>query len=141
MEFDKKLTEFLEKDEDWDADENDSVGEDENKSVDEALFNVEEEVDLDESTEESTDVEDEGEQVVIGDVEQNGSMKVSVKILLPIKNPRKELDRLVGCGSIKQRMEELLSLTKYNKMLAELCPASKRHEVSLHSVFFGRPGT
>lgn len=142
MEFDKKLTEFLEKDEGWDDDGNDSIGEDEDKSVDEALFNVDEELDLDESAEESADVEDDDdEQVIVSDVEQNGTMKVSVKILLPIKNPRKELDRLVGCGSIKRRMEELLSLTKYNKMLAELCPESKRHEVSLHSVFFGRPGT
>ena len=59
----------------------------------------------------------------------------------PIDNPREELDRLVGCNDIKQRMDELVNLTSYNKMLRQFCPAVKQHEVSLHSLFLGRPGT
>jgi SpoVK/Ycf46/Vps4 family AAA+-type ATPase len=47
----------------------------------------------------------------------------------------------VGCTEIKQRINELLALTKYNKMMHSIFPDSKQHEVSLHSVFLGRPGT
>ena len=64
-----------------------------------------------------------------------------MEILRPIANPREELDRLVGCTDIKRRMDELIALTSYNKMMHELFPDGKQHEVSLHSVFLGRPGT
>ena len=74
-------------------------------------------------------------------IEQNLNLSVKVKILQPIPNPRKELDKLVGCEDIKRRMDELVALTQYNKMMREMFPASKQHEVSLHSVFLGRPGT
>ena len=76
-----------------------------------------------------------------GEIEQNGNISVKVEILRPIANPREELDKLVGCEDIKQRMDELVALTSYNKMMRELFPESKQHEVSLHSVFLGRPGT
>jgi replication-associated recombination protein RarA len=76
-----------------------------------------------------------------GLLEQNGNVTVKVELLRPIKNPRSELDRLVGCRSIKQRMDELLALTRYNAMLRNTFPDNKQHEVSLHSVFLGRPGT
>ena len=38
-------------------------------------------------------------------------------------------------------MAELIALTKYNKLTKELFPNGKLHEVSLHSVFYGKPGT
>jgi SpoVK/Ycf46/Vps4 family AAA+-type ATPase len=76
-----------------------------------------------------------------GEIEQNGTISVKVEILRPIANPREELDKLVGCDDIKRRMDELVALTSYNKMMRELFPDSKQHEVSLHSVFLGRPGT
>lgn len=85
--------------------------------------------------------EDDAPTVTDGEIEQNDTHSVKVQILHPIKNARKELDRLVGCRDIKRRMDELLSLTRYNNMKREMCPDSKQHEVSLHSVFFGRPGT
>ena len=59
----------------------------------------------------------------------------------PIVNPREELDKLVGCSEIKQRMDELVKLTSYNKMIRELYPTGKQHKVSLHSLFLGSPGT
>ena len=74
-------------------------------------------------------------------IDQNLGLSVDIEILDPIDNPREELDRLIGCGDIKQRMDELVALTAYNKTMQELFPNSKRHEVSLHSVFLGRPGT
>jgi len=76
-----------------------------------------------------------------GEIEQNQNLSVKVEILRPIANPREELDKLVGCSGIKQRMDELVKLTSYNKMMHELCPTGKQHKVSLHSLFLGRPGT
>ena len=76
-----------------------------------------------------------------GEIEQNQNFSVKVEILRPIANPREELDRLVGCADIKRRMDELVALTSYNRMMRELYPNSKQHNVSLHSVFLGRPGT
>ena len=76
-----------------------------------------------------------------GTIEQNDKVSVKVEVLRPIPNPREELDKLVGCADIKQRMDELVALTRYNKLMHKMFPNSKRHEVSLHSVFLGRPGT
>ena len=76
-----------------------------------------------------------------GEIEQNNNISVKVEILRPIPNPREELDKLVGCTDIKHRMDELVALTSYNKMMHEEFPHVKQHEVSLHSVFLGRPGT
>ena len=74
-------------------------------------------------------------------IDQNMGLSVDVKILPPIDNPREELDKLVGCEDIKHRMDELVALTSYNRVMQEMFPNSKQHEVSLHSVFLGRPGT
>ena len=89
------------------------------------------------------DVEEDPEEEFFpnGEIEQNLNVNVKVDILRPIANPRKELDKLVGCADIKRRMDELVALTSYNKMMRDLFPGSKQHEVSLHSVFLGRPGT
>ena len=76
-----------------------------------------------------------------GLIEQNNNISVKVEILRPIPNPREELDRLVGCADIKQRMDELVALTSYNKIMQKQFPNIRQHEVSLHSVFLGRPGT
>lgn len=76
-----------------------------------------------------------------GNIEQNDKISVKVEILRPIANPREELDKLVGCTDIKLRMDELVALTGYNKLMSKMFPNSKRHDVSLHSVFLGRPGT
>ena len=76
-----------------------------------------------------------------GIIEQNNNISVKVDILRPIANPRAELDKLVGCADIKRRMDEMVALTSYNKMMRDLFPDSKQHEVSLHSIFLGRPGT
>ena len=76
-----------------------------------------------------------------GKIEQNDKISVKVEVLRPIANPREELDKLVGCTDIKRRMDELLALTGFNKLMSKVFPNSKQHEVSLHSVFLGRPGT
>ena len=76
-----------------------------------------------------------------GTINQNDKISVQVEILRPIPNPREELEKLVGCTDIKRRMDELIALTGYNKLMSKMFPNGKQHEVSLHSVFLGRPGT
>ena len=66
---------------------------------------------------------------------------IHVEILPPIDNPREELNRLVGCKDIKNRIDEMVELTRYNQLIQRLDPESKTHIVSLHGVFTGRPGT
>ena len=94
-----------------------------------------------EKDEDEDDDEDEDITFPSGEIEQNLNLSVKVKILRPIPNPRRELEKLVGCEDIKRRMDELVALTQYNKMMQKSFPLSKQHEVSLHSVFLGRPGT
>ncbi len=73
--------------------------------------------------------------------EQNTSLSMKVEILKPSKNPQEELNKLVGCEELKQRMEELVALTQFNKKMRRAYPDKKRHQISLHSIFYGRPGT
>ena len=103
----------------------------------------EDDVDLDDLPEDSVHTDDETTDIHFpdGEIEQNQNISVKVEILRPIANPQKELNKLVGCSDIKRRMDELVALTSYNKMMHELFPNGKQHEVSLHSVFLGRPGT
>lgn len=106
----------------------------------------EEEPDDEENTtdnEDDDDMDDDLDDILIpsGEIEQNQNISVKVEILRPIAHPREELEKLVGCADIKRRMDELVALTSYNKMMHEVFPDSKQHEVSLHSVFLGRPGT
>ncbi len=74
-----------------------------------------------------------------GDPQNN--FKAKVTILKPLPNPRAELEKLVGCQDIKNRIDELLALNRYNAMVRAAFPGAKTHEVSLHSIFLGRPGT
>lgn len=97
--------------------------------------------DKEDEDEDEDDDEDEDITFPSGEIEQNLNLSVKVKILRPIPNPRRELEKLVGCEDIKRRMDELVALTQYNKMMQKSFPLSKQHEVSLHSVFLGRPGT
>lgn len=94
-----------------------------------------------EDTNNDNEPEPEPDTTSSGVIEQNMNLSVEVKILPPIANPREELDKLVGCDDIKRRMDELVALTTYNKTMKELFPQCRQHEVSLHSVFLGRPGT
>ena len=91
--------------------------------------------------EKNEEQEDEVLDLPSGIIEQNAAISVNVQVLPPLKNPKAELDKLVGCQDIKRRLDELLALTRYNKMMREAFPDAKLHEVSLHSIFFGRPGT
>lgn len=125
-EFEKMLNEFIEK-MDMEVVDEESTEDESLKEEEEALKDKEDIVD---------DI-----QIPDGEIEQNQGLSIEVKILRPIANPREELDKLVGCADIKRRMDELVALTRFNKMMQEYYPDSKQHQVSLHSVFLGRPGT
>lgn len=136
--FTKMLDAFLSKDMEI-VDENDGTTEDgitEDGTTDDTEDGITEEEDEDDDDYDMNDVV-----IPTGEVEQNLNVSVKVEILRPIANPREELEKLVGCEDIKKRMDELVALTSYNKMMRELFPDRKQHEVSLHSVFLGRPGT
>ena len=131
-EFETVLKKFLE--------DNPKTGDSKADSADETedTDTIEDEDEPDE-TEEDEDLDD--VDIPNGEIMQNNNISVKVDILRPISNPRQELDKLVGCDDIKQRMDELVALTSYNKMMHELFPDSVQHNVSLHSLFLGKPGT
>ena len=132
-EFDSLLNEFI------NNESNDSSEKHIEENQDPDSENRSEESNL-EPTEDDSPTEDDTS-FPDGEIEQNQNLSVKVEILRPIANPSEELDKLVGCSGIKQRMDELVKLTNYNKMIDELCPTGKQHKVSLHSLFLGRPGT
>jgi hypothetical protein len=147
-EFEKMLKDFIEREfdatpveEDDDLENNDDLENDDDLSDDDDdEEDDDDEIDPDDFPEGSVLPADETS-FPSGEIEQNLNVNVKVDILRPIANPREELDKLVGCADIKRRMDELVALTSYNKMMRDLFPGSKQHEVSLHSVFLGRPGT
>ena len=74
-------------------------------------------------------------------IDQNENTHVNVEILRLNQEPQLALLDLVGCDEIKRRMDELLSLGIYNNLMRKHFPESKQHDISLHSIFYGRPGT
>ena len=107
-------------------------------------FEVEEEPQEEEDEDEEPQEDEDDEEFTSlpsGIVDQNNNVSIVVEILPPIANPREELNKLVGCDDIKKRMDELVALTTYNKTMQEMFPECRQHEVSLHSIFLGRPGT
>ena len=133
-EFEKMLNEFIDKMYMEVVDE---------ESTEDEHLKEEEENSLEDAEEAPKDEEDTVDDIQIpdGEIEQNQGLSIEVKILRPIPHPREELEKLVGCADIKRRMDELVALTRFNKMMQEYYPDSKQHQVSLHSVFLGRPGT
>jgi len=114
--------------------------------VDNALNDENEDETTSSEEEDNNEEEDEDEEINLNDfpegsVEFNEKNTVKVEILKPLKNPRKKLDKLVGCKNIKQQISDLLLFTTYNRCMAMGNPGWKEHSVSLHAIFFGKPGT
>ena len=76
-----------------------------------------------------------------GTIQLSQNKVVNVEILRPMPSPRKELEKMVGCQSVKTQISDLLELTRYNKWMHIHYPDWKQHQVSLHALFLGRPGT
>ena len=139
-EFERLLQQFIDDNFDSDDEEDDTSDDSDNDFLDDENEGGLDEINLDDFPEGSVHLPDDTT-FPNGVIEQNQNISVQVEILRPIANPREELDKLVGCADIKKRMDELLALTSYNKMMRETFPNSRQHDVSLHSVFLGRPGT
>lgn len=76
----------------------------------------------------------------------SGEIKVrnfhhQAEVLLPLHDPIAELNKLVGCDNIKQRLKEFKSLAEYNKACLHQSPKYPVMKIFLHSVFYGNPGT
>ena len=76
-----------------------------------------------------------------GAVKLSNNRVVNVEVLKPTPSPHEELEKLVGCQNIKSQISDLIELTKYNKWMSSHYPKWKQHQVSLHAIFLGRPGT
>lgn len=125
-EFERLLDKFL-------SDMDTEVVEDEDQK--ETEMEEEEDDDLDIDLE--FDLEDFPEDTV----KFNENNSVKVEVLKPFREPRKELDKLVGCKNIKQQINDLFLFSTYNKWMAIEHPGWKEHDVSLHAIFFGKPST
>ena len=101
--------------------------------------------DFDEDDDPMYDVQDSPDidisQFPSGTVRLSQNKVINVEILKPIKSPREELEKMVGCQNIKTQISNLIELTKYNKRMRSQYPQWKEHQVSLHAIFLGRPGT
>lgn len=62
-----------------------------------------------------------------------------VQILKPIRHPDRLLNQLIGLEDVKKRISDITMFTQYNHRLRAL--GGKAHHISLHSVFYGNPGT
>ena len=125
-----------------DTDDNPDDNEEAADDLDDETTDNEDDLDDDESHNEDDGDDDDDFPFSIpdGEITQNAALSVKVEILPPIKHPREELEKLVGCGDIKARIDELVALSMYNQKMSEFIPEGT-HKVSLHSIFFGQPGT
>ena len=64
---------------------------------------------------------------------------IGVDIIQPLGHPLEKLDRLVGLHEVKKKVNTLSMLAKYNQILKTY--GAKHHKISLHSIFYGNPGT
>lgn len=120
--------------------------EDIDADYDEMEYGIDDYDDEEEDDEEDNDNDNDVTDINLDDFPQ-GSVRLSqnnvvnVEILKPMACPKEELGKLVGCQNIKSQISDLLELTRYNRRMTQMFPDWKQHSVSLHAIFFGRPGT
>ena len=76
-----------------------------------------------------------------GIIEISNDRFLHLQVLPPLLDPQQALSRLVGCREIRRTIMELIDLSQYNNRLREVSPTGRRHQVSLHAIFAGGPGT
>ena len=92
--------------------------------------------------EENTDVTDESAQNTeqVEKVKENANRQDSVIVNEPLEgDPYKELDELIGLGSVKEEVRSLANFVKLQKQRE--AQGLKTAKVSYHLVFYGSPGT
>lgn len=58
-----------------------------------------------------------------------------------IENPEEVFKGLVGCQEIKEQIRQLTTLHRYNQKMQEYNPDAQVHDIFLHAIFHGSPGT
>lgn len=76
-----------------------------------------------------------------GIIEISNDRFLHLQVLPPMLDPQHALSRLVGCHEIRSTIMDLIDLSQYNTRLREVSPTGRRHQVSLHAIFAGGPGT
>lgn len=58
-----------------------------------------------------------------------------------LQNPKEVLNGLVGCQDIREQIRQLTNLHRYNQKIREFNPDAQVHDLALHAIFHGSPGT
>lgn len=96
--------------------------------------------DAEKGTDEQDEEEDDDEEDAVGWLPEI-SKDLRVQVLPMLKSADEVMGELLGCEEIRGQMERLTALTRYNARLHELSPSTPQHQVSLHAIFQGAPGT
>ncbi len=93
------------------------------------------------------DEDEEEDEAVVGGPVGGGSValpdvgNLRVQVLPPLADPDAVFGEMLGCEGVREQMVRLTALTRYNARLREVAPDGPQHQVSLHGVFQGSPGT
>ena len=134
-EFERMLNEFIESEYDATFGQNGNGNENDNGNDDDN--------DDDNENDSADEADDDSDELTadFGELELNPNNIVKVEVLQPMRHPEREMQRIVGCQAVKRHIDELIMLNQYNVRMHLLNPEAKPHELSLHSIFLGRPGT
>lgn len=65
----------------------------------------------------------------------------NVELLPPMNDPYQVLDSMIGMQTIKRDINNILAMSKYNELLRRHNKDAQTHQLSLHTLFLGGPGT
>lgn len=58
-----------------------------------------------------------------------------------MENPEEVFEGLVGCQEIREQIRQLTTLHRYNQKMRAFNPNAQLHDMTLHAIFHGAPGT
>jgi len=58
-----------------------------------------------------------------------------------MEEPEEVLNNMVGCQEIREQIRQLTTLHRYNLKMREFNPDAQLHDMTLHAIFHGSPGT
>ena len=58
-----------------------------------------------------------------------------------MENPDEVFNNMVGCQEIREQIRQLTTLHRYNLKMREYNPGAQLHDMTLHAIFHGSPGT
>lgn len=121
------------------------------KEEEQHLFDFDkDEPEIDETAEETADddedttdksYEDEIDDFVMPKIPEDIDNAPNVELLPPMKEPQQVLDSMVGMQTIKRNINNIITMSKYNELLRSQNKDAQTHQLSLHTLFLGGPGT